>query len=68
MCAISVVLYLRQRHGRVHRNRSKIRLLQGLLKRLLPCKLLLNCSCAGKLLLQELLLEESQLLLLLDLE
>ena len=67
MC-IGVVLYLRQRHGRVHRNRSEIRLLQGLLKRLLPCKLLLNCGRAGKLLLQELLLEESQLLLLLHLD
>lgn len=55
---------LRQRHGRVHGSRSKIRLL----KRLLPCKLLLNCSCTGKLLLQELLLEKSQLLLLLNLE
>ena len=38
------------------------------MKRLLPCKLLLNCSCTGKLLLQELLLEKSQLLLLLNLD
>ena len=61
---MQLVLYLWQRHGRVDRSRSKIRLL---LKRLLPSKLLLNCSRAGELLLQELLLEKSQLLLLLNL-
>ena len=48
--------YLGNRHGRIDRSRSKIRLL---LKRLLPRKLLLNCCCARELLLQELLLKKS---------
>ena len=62
---LRLLFYLGNRHGRIDRSRSKIRLL---LKRLLSRKLLLNYRCARKLLLQELLLEKSQLLLLLNLE
>ena len=53
---LHLLFYLGNRHGRIDRSRSKIRLL---LKRLLSRKLLLNCCRARKLLLQELLLEKS---------